>query len=151
MKPAFLIFFFAGILFLLEISTGAYLFLEKYGFSVDKATEYITGNPEKFIPKKSIHGLLEIHFPHFFAVFISIFVILHFFYFFKIRAIYFFLSFFLFIFGFLNIISPFLILYNAGFSILKIISFSVFFFLFTFTVIILIILTVNRLIEKCQI
>ncbi|WP_457625356.1 hypothetical protein [Persephonella sp.] len=149
MKAVFLISFFAGLMFILELFTGAYLFFEKYGFSVEKTAEYIIGNPEKFIPAKSIHGLLELHFPHFFAVFISIFVVLHLFYFFKIRVWFFFVSFFLFIFGFLNIISPFLIMYDTRFSLLKILSFIGFFSFFTFAVITLIFLTVNKLREKC--
>jgi len=149
MKSMFLIGFFGGILFLLEIFTGFYLFFEKYGFSLDKTTGYIHGIPEKMIMKKSFFGLVELHFPHFLAVFLSVFVISHLFYFFRIRKFHFYVSGVGFLSGFLNFLSPFLILYNKNFAFLKIVSFTVFFSSLTIMIVSLCFLTLFKIREKC--
>lgn len=118
---AFLVFVF---LFLLQIFTGIYLYTEKYGFNYLSVTEYILGNKEKFIQSKTLYGLLKLNFPHFFAMFLGIFITAHFLYFFKVKTTYFFIAGLSFLFAFLDILAPFLILkVSPLFAYLKIVSF----------------------------
>jgi hypothetical protein len=99
--------------------------VEKYGFSASSINNYILGNKEQFIQPKTFYGLLKLNFPHFLAMFLTIFVLSHFLYFFKVRIAYFVISGLSFLFAFLDIISIFLILkVSPVFSYLKIISFT---------------------------
>lgn len=111
-------------LLLFQIFTGIYLFYEKYGFSTTSISQYILGNPEKFINPKSLTGLIEVAMPHFLTVFLTVFFIAHIFYFFKMRMNYFSVAGITFLSGFLDIISNFLILeVSRNFAILKLVSF----------------------------
>ncbi len=123
MRLLFITFLIFSFLFIFQIFTGIYLYIEKYGFSYSSASEYILGNEEKFINPKTFYGLLKLNFPHFLAIFLVVFVLSHFLYFFKIKNFYFFIAGMAFSFGFLDIISSFLMLKSQIFSYLKIISF----------------------------
>lgn len=115
------------ILFIFQILTGIFLFYEKYGFTVSSISNHILGNPDKFINPKTVLGLIEIVMPHFFAIFLVIFIISHLLYFFKIKIYHFILSGITFLAGFLDIISNFLILkISSSFAYLKIFSFLTF-------------------------
>ncbi len=71
------IFYFLLFSFLLLLS-GILLFEENIGLSISAISEYYFGSEEKFIPKKSIYGILKIILPHIFAFGIFIMVLLHF-------------------------------------------------------------------------
>ncbi len=149
MKPAFLLILMFILLFLGELLTATYLYLDRYGFSVQKITEYIHGNPEIFIQKKSFTGLLEVHLPHFLVVFVMFFVIFHFFYFFPIRKLYFILAGITFIFAFLNFTAPFIILRNENIAVIKIFTFLIFMALSVFVFVLAMFLTLRKIYQKC--
>ncbi len=149
MRSMFLIGFFGGVFFLIEIFTGLYLFYQKYGFSVEKTLVYIHGDPDEIIRGKSFLGLIELHFPHFLAIFLSVFVISHIFYFFRIKKLHFYLAGTVFLSGFLNFLSPFLVLYNKNLAFLKVFSFSIFFTSVVFMAVYLCFLTFLKIRQKC--
>lgn len=149
MKSMFLIGFFGGVFFLIEIFTGLYLFYQKYGFSVEKTLVYIHGNPDEMIRGKSFLGLIELHFPHFLAIFLSVFVISHLFYFFRIQKLHFYLAGTVFLSGFLNFLSPFLVLYNKNLAFLKVFSFGIFLASVVFMVVYLCFITFLKIRQKC--
>lgn len=110
-----------------QLFTGIWLFFEKYSINPEYISELIRGNPEKFINPKSVLGILEITVPHLLAVSLTVFVILHFFYFSKINMFKIVLSLTVFISGILDIVSNVLILkISPVFSYVKVLSFLTF-------------------------
>lgn len=65
-------------LILMQLASGIWLFIEKYGFSVHDVFTYFAGDENSFIPAKSFEGLMETTVPHFVAVSTTIFVYAHF-------------------------------------------------------------------------
>ena len=53
---------------LLLLLSGAFLFENKIGFSIESVNEYYLGNSETYIPEKSSSGILKITLPHFFCL-----------------------------------------------------------------------------------
>ena len=114
---------------MLLVSSGIMLFEEKIGFEIHNILEYYLGNEEKFMVQKSYEGILKIVLPHIFAFGLFSMVILHFLVFTKYRdsthaksLIY-----TLFISAFLEIFSPFMIIFGAEFfAYIKIVSFVLF-------------------------
>ncbi len=110
----------------LQLSTGIWLFILKYGLSPAEVLTYFSGNEELFIMKKSFEGLLETAVPHFMAISLSIFVYAHFLLFTKIisqrqKQL---IIFGLFFFASVDIFSPFLIIYGFEiFAWFKVIAF----------------------------
>lgn len=62
----------------LQLASGIWLFIEKFGILPSDVYIYFAGNEEQFIMKKSIEGLLETAVPHFLAISTTIFVYAHF-------------------------------------------------------------------------
>ncbi len=149
MKPAFLLVLMFALLFLGELLTAVYLYLDRYGFSVQKINQYIHGNPEMFIQKKSFTGLLEIHLPHFIAVSVMFFVIYHFFYFFPVKKLYFIAAGITFVFIFLNFAIPFVILTNENVAFTKIFTFLIFIGASVFAFVLSALFTLRKIYQKC--
>jgi len=72
-----LLFFALGLIFL-QLVSGVWLFVEKYGVTPDEVYLYFAGDEENFIVAKSFEGLLETAVPHFVAISATIFVYAHF-------------------------------------------------------------------------
>lgn len=114
---------------LLLVLSGIMLFEEKIGFSIVNITEYYLGNEEKFITSKTTSGILKIVLPHIFAFGLFSMVLLHFLIFTKHRdtrtlKI---LIYAIFLSGFLEIFSPFMIFFGSPFfAYIKILSFILF-------------------------
>ncbi|MDQ7046015.1 MAG: hypothetical protein Q9M32_08900 [Sulfurimonas sp.] len=114
---------------LLLLLSGALLFDDKIGFSIEGVLNYYLGNEEAFTQEKSAFGILKIILPHIFAFGLFCMVLLHFLVFTKQRnlkktkA----LVYLLFISAFLEIGSPFLIIngYEFG-AYIKLFSFFLF-------------------------
>ena len=127
MKIIYLIIVFSLIGYSLQLLTGIWLFVEKYGLSVESITEYILGNEEKFIKPKSLLGLLEVIVPHMFVIPLFTFVVLHFLYYLPVRRETIFLAFIVFLSGVLETMSGLLIYkYSNVFSYVKLLSFVIF-------------------------
>lgn len=62
----------------LQLLSGAWLFIEKFGLLPSEVFVYFSGDEERFIMPKSIEGLLETAVPHFIAISTTIFVYAHF-------------------------------------------------------------------------
>lgn len=62
----------------LQLLSGVYLFIEKFGLLPSDVFTYFAGDEENFIMAKSFEGLLETAVPHFIAISTSIFVYAHF-------------------------------------------------------------------------
>ena len=121
---------------LLLLLSSVLLFNEKIGFSYDEVLAYYLGNEATFMLAKTPSGLLKIILPHIFAFGLFIMVVLHFVIFTKTnkKKIMPYLILVLFISGFVELFSPFLILYGLEFfAYLKLISFFVFEILFLYT------------------
>jgi len=73
-----LLLFFALALISLQLASGIWLFIEKFGLAPSQVYLYFAGDAKNFIPTKSIEGLLETAVPHFLAISASIFVYAHF-------------------------------------------------------------------------
>lgn len=71
-------------LILMQLVSGVWLFIEKYGFIIYEVFTYFAGDEDKFIFAKSFEGLMETTVPHFIAVSTTIFVYAHFLLFTKI-------------------------------------------------------------------
>ncbi|WP_457640104.1 hypothetical protein [Persephonella sp.] len=127
-----------AILVLFEVFTGFFLYTQKYGFSVNGIKQYIHGNPELFIQPKTIYGLIEVHFPHFFVVFLTAFVLMHFFYFFRLGKIHFFTAVAVFLLAFANFSSVFIVFFWKELAVFKLISAVLFNISFIFTAIFLV-------------
>lgn len=127
MRVIYLIIVFSLIGYSFQLLTGIWLFIEKYGLSVDSIAEYILGNEEKFIKPKSLLGLLEVIVPHMFVIPLFMFVVLHFLYYLPVSRNIFLFSLFVFISGILETISAvFILKYGLVFSYFKLISLTVF-------------------------
>lgn len=70
--------FFAMALISLQILSGIYLFIEKFGIFPSDVLKYFIGDQENFFMPKSFEGLLETAVPHFIAISTTIFVFAHF-------------------------------------------------------------------------
>jgi len=111
---------------LLLLVSGTLLFEHKIGFSVASVSSYYLGNEESFTAAKTISGILKIILPHIFAFGLFLMVTLHFLVFTDKRGIKAtrVLIYLLFSSAFLEIFSPFFILFGLEvFSYLKIFSF----------------------------
>lgn len=120
---------------LLLLISGALLFDLKIGFESQRALSYYLGDPQNFIMAKSSYGLLKVVLAHIFAFALLSMVLLHFLAFtqFKHNKWSVFLVYLLFFVQFLEIFSPFLILWWSGFFIyLKIVSFFLYMLLVPF-------------------
>lgn len=62
----------------LQLISGIWLFVMKYGVSPSEVYLYFAGDEKKFIMPKSVEGLLETAVPHFLAISTTIFVYAHF-------------------------------------------------------------------------
>jgi len=69
---------FAISLIVLQLGTGIWLFVEKYGLSPGEVYTYFAGNEAEFIMPKTFEGLIETAVPHFLAISTTIFVFAHF-------------------------------------------------------------------------
>lgn len=121
-----LLLFFALGLISLQLLSGIWLFIEKYGLTPDEVILYFAGDETRYIMPKSIEGLLETAVPHFIAISVTLFVYAHFLLFTQIisekkKQL---LITSLFISAVIDIFSPFGILYGyAFFAWLKVLSF----------------------------
>lgn len=121
---------------LLLLLSSVLLFNEKIGFTYDGVLTYYLGNEATFILAKTPSGLLKIILPHIFGFGLFIMVVLHFVMFTKTnkKKIMPYLILTLFISGFVELFSPFLILYGLEFfAYIKLISFFIFEILFLYT------------------
>lgn len=62
----------------LQLLSGIWLFIEKFGLVPSQVVLYFAGDAENFILPKSVEGLLETAVPHFLAISTTIFVYAHF-------------------------------------------------------------------------
>ncbi len=110
----------------LQLGTGIWLFIIKYGLTPSEVFTYFAGNEELFVMKKSFEGLIETAVPHFMAISLIIFVYAHFLLFTKIisPSQKQFLIFGLFLTASVDIFSPFGMIYGFEFfAWLKVIAF----------------------------
>lgn len=70
--------FLALTLISLQLLSGIWLFIEKFGLIPSQVYLYFAGDAENFIMPKSFEGLLETAVPHFLAISTTIFVYAHF-------------------------------------------------------------------------
>lgn len=68
----------ALILISLQLISGIWLFIEKFGLIPSEVALYFAGDTANFIMPKSFEGLLETAVPHFLAISTTIFVYAHF-------------------------------------------------------------------------
>lgn len=68
----------ALVLISLQLLSGVWLFIEKFGLIPSEVILYFLGDEENFIMPKSMEGLLETAVPHFLAISTTIFVYAHF-------------------------------------------------------------------------
>ena len=135
MKVISIVAIFFGLICFIQIFSGIYLFFIRYPIE-------ILNEPLN----KSLLGLVEVAFPHFLAFSLTVFIILHLFYFFKVNLKIFVFAFIFFISGMLDIISNFLIVYlSSKFYLLKLMSFLTFEICFFIACISLILLFKKRL------
>ena len=73
-----LLLFFALALIGLQLVSGIWLFIEKFGLLPSQVYLYFAGDEKNFITAKSFEGLLETAVPHFLAISTTIFVYAHF-------------------------------------------------------------------------
>jgi len=73
-----LLLFCAIALISLQLLSGIWLFIEKFGLTPSELTLYFAGDEKNFIMPKSLEGLLETAVPHFLAISTTIFVYGHF-------------------------------------------------------------------------
>jgi len=73
-----LLLFFAISLIGLQLISGIWLFIEKFGLLPSDVYLYFAGDEKNFVAPKSIEGLLETAVPHFLAISTTIFVYAHF-------------------------------------------------------------------------
>jgi len=77
-KLYFLLLIFALVLIALQLGSGIWLFISKYGLSPTEIVLYFAGNEAEFIMPKSFEGLIETAVPHFLAISLTVFVYAHF-------------------------------------------------------------------------
>ncbi len=68
----------ALVLISLQLLSGVWLFIEKFGLIPSEVILYFLGDEENFIMPKSMEGILETAVPHFLAISTTIFVYAHF-------------------------------------------------------------------------
>lgn len=68
----------ALVLISLQLLSGIWLFVEKFGLTPSQIYLHFAGDAENFIMPKSFEGLLETAVPHFLAISTTIFVYAHF-------------------------------------------------------------------------
>jgi len=83
-KLFFLLLVLALSLISLQLISGIWLFIDKYGINPSEIYMYFAGDEERFIMTKTFEGLLETAVPHFMAISTIIFVYGHFLLFTKI-------------------------------------------------------------------
>ncbi len=66
------------VLISLQLLSGIWLFVEKFGLIPSQVTLYFAGDEKNFIMPKSFEGLLETAIPHLLAISTTIFVYAHF-------------------------------------------------------------------------
>lgn len=69
---------FALLAIALQLTSGIWLFIHKYGLSPSEVYLYFAGNEAAFIMPKSFEGLIETAAPHLIAISATIFVFAHF-------------------------------------------------------------------------
>ena len=124
----------------LLLLSGALIFAEKIGFSYESIQNYYLGNATSFSSAKTFDGLLKIIVPHIFAFGLFVMVILHFLIFTNKRDTkeVQFLIYSSFITAFLELFSPFFIIFGVDFFIfIKLISYFLFNFVILYTLFIL--------------
>lgn len=117
---------FAILLISMQLLSGVWLFIEKFGLNPSEVYLYFHGNEKEFIMPKSFEGLLETAVPHFMAISTTIFVYAHFLLFTKVISVNkkFLLIFLLFLSASIDIFSPLGIVYGYMiFAYLKVIAF----------------------------
>ncbi len=125
---------------LLLLASAALIFADKIGFSYESIRQYYLGSEAAFSTAKTFNGLLKIIVPHIFAFGLFIMVVLHFLIFTDKRdtkemqiIIY-----SAFITAFLELFSPFLIIFGFdSFIFIKLISYSLFNFVVAYSLFIL--------------
>ena len=68
----------ALVLIVLQLVSGVWLFIEKFGVLPSEVFTFFAGDEENFIPPKSIEGLAETAVPHFLAISTTLFAYGHF-------------------------------------------------------------------------
>ena len=122
----------ALVLISLQLLSGIWLFIEKFGLLPSEVTLYFAGDETNFIMPKSLEGLLETAVPHFLAISTTIFVYAHFLLFTDVisQNKKFLLITSLFVTAMIDIFSPFGIIYGFElFAWMKVIAFWSFEFL----------------------
>ncbi len=113
-------------LIILQLISGIWLFIEKFGLLPSDVYLYFSGDEAHFIAPKSLEGLLETAVPHFLAISTTIFIYAHFLLFTPIismgkKQL---LIFLLFITALMDILSPFGIVYGLSlFAWIKVLAF----------------------------
>ena len=105
------------------------LFEDKIGFSYQDVSDYYLGNEEKFIVAKSLSGFLKVILPHIFGFGLFVMVALHFVIFTTTNKSNYFRYFIIITFfvSFLELFSPFFIIYGVSFfTYIKLFSFLLF-------------------------
>jgi len=121
-----LLLLFAISLISVQLISGIWLFVEKFGILPSEVFSFFAGDEERFIMAKSIEGLLETAVPHFIAISTTIFVYAHFLLFTDIISVHkkFLLISALFITSLIDIASPFGMIYGYElFAYIKILAF----------------------------
>ena len=111
---------------ILLLGSSLLLFDDKIGLSPTAIAEYYLGNEEKFLVEKSWSTILKIILPHIFAFGLFFMVVLHFLLFTKHKdtKLFLYLSYAIFLVGFLELFSPYMILAGFhSFAFVKLISF----------------------------
>ena len=119
----------ALILISLQLGSGIWLFIAKYGITPSAIYTYFAGNEALFVMAKSFEGLMETAVPHFLAISLTIFVYAHFLLFTKIisEKQKWWLILGLFLSASIDIFSPFAMIYGYEvFAWFKLIAFFVF-------------------------
>jgi hypothetical protein len=117
-----IIFIFTGSVILFA-TVNFFLFLTKFGITPRSVADYYLGNPELFIRKKTLAGLMSVFNPHLVSMAVYLFTVAHFAFFTNLRkkvqwsAV-------MFLFAFVDNLSGLLILYfGPFFALIKILSF----------------------------
>ncbi len=122
----------ALLLISLQLLSGIWLFIEKFGLIPSQVFLYFAGDEANFIMPKSLEGLLETAVPHFLAISTTIFVYAHFLLFTDVISAHkkYMLISALFISAIIDIVSPFGMIYGYEiFAWLKVLAFWSFEFL----------------------
>ena len=120
-----LVFLFAGSVILFA-TINFFLFIAKFGILPSQVATYFLGNPELFIKKKTLQGLMNVFNPHLISMAVYIFTVVHFAFFTNLRRkIYW--SVLLFGFAFLdNASGPLILYFGLPMAYVKSVSFIIF-------------------------